>query len=60
MAEPSAEEIVETKGAVKANKKQNLDTTLKKIDGLAKLQSEGLISSEEFEEIKAEILDKKD
>lgn len=33
---------------------------LKKLDGLAKLQSEGLISGEEFEEIKAEILDKKD
>lgn len=58
--EPSAEDIVETKGAVNVNKKENLEDTLKKLDGLAKLQSEGLISGEEFEEMKAEILDKKD
>lgn len=60
VAEPSAEDIVETKGAVNVKKKENLEDTLKKLDGLAKLQSEGLISSEEFEEMKAEILDKKD
>ena len=58
--EPSYEELIGTKGAVNVNKKENLEDTLKKLDGLAKLQSEGLISSEEFEEIKAEILDKKD